>query len=70
MRMWARLATYLRFVGVPFSRLLFCVLSVLPACPQSPPHQRYIISIGTASEKVSSGKIWLYSYSWYGLLKI
>ena len=29
-----------------------------------------MISIGTPSEEVSSGTIWLYSYSWYGLQKI
>ncbi|MGD1072563.1 MAG: hypothetical protein ABSB15_20755 [Bryobacteraceae bacterium] len=34
------------------------------------PSQLYLVSIGTASATVSSGTIWLYSYSWYGLQKI
>ncbi len=45
------------------------VLSI-PAFAQLPSQQKYTISIGTSSEKVSSGTIWLYSYSWYGLQKI
>lgn len=51
-------------------RFVLGALSTLPACAQSPPQQRYMISVGTSSEKVSSGTIWLYSYSWYGLQKI
>jgi hypothetical protein len=40
------------------------------ALAQEPPEKQYTISIGTASEKVSSGTIWLYSYSYYGLQKL
>ena len=29
-----------------------------------------MFSIGTSSERISSGEVWLYSYSWYGLQKI
>ena len=50
--------------------VLLGVLSSRPACAQSPPQRQYLISIGASSEKVSSGTIWLYSYSWYGLQKI
>jgi hypothetical protein len=46
------------------------VLSIRPAFAQAPSQQQYTISIGTPSERVSSGTIWLYSYSWYGLQKI
>ena len=49
---------------------LLGVLSIPPAFAQSPSQQEYTISIGTSSEKISSGTIWLYSYSWYGLQKI
>ena len=59
-----------------YASVLICSL-VLPALAgllsrgtafaQEPPRQQYAISIGTASEKVSSGTIWLYSYSYYGL---
>jgi hypothetical protein len=49
---------------------LLGVVSILPAFPQSAPQQKYVVSIGIPSEKVPSGTIWLYSYSWYGLQKI
>lgn len=64
----ASCASILSF-SLPAAALLV-VLSIRPACAQSPSQQEYIISIGTSSEKVSSGTIWLYSYSWYGLQKI
>src|SRR5882757_7516696 len=37
---------------------------------QTPARQNYVISTGTAANTISSGTIWLYSYSWYGLQKI
>jgi hypothetical protein len=52
--------------AMPLSLLLIC-LSV-SAAQASPPQQRkYVISVGTPSEKLASGTLWLYSYSWYGL---
>jgi len=42
-------------------------LSIRPAFAQVAPQQQYMISIGTAPEKVASGTIWLYSFSYYGL---
>ena len=49
---------------------LLAALSTLPASAQAAPVQKYVISVGAAAEKVSSGTIWLYSFSWYGLQKI
>jgi hypothetical protein len=43
------------------------LLSIRPAFAQEAPQQQYTISIGTAPEKIASGTIWLYSYSYYGL---
>jgi hypothetical protein len=43
------------------------LLSIRPAFAQEAPQQQYMISIGTAPEKIASGTIWLYSYSYYGL---
>src|SRR5256885_396430 len=37
---------------------------------QTPARQNYVISTGTAANTISSGTIWLYSYSWYGVQKI
>jgi hypothetical protein len=34
---------------------------------QTPLQKRYVISLGTASERLASGSLWVYSYSWYGL---
>jgi hypothetical protein len=39
----------------------------LPAPAQTVSPHRYVICVGTPSEKLVSGTIWLYSYSWYGL---
>ena len=49
-----------------FLALLSLVLT-RPALAQTAPRQRYVICVGTASEKLTSGTLWLYSYSWYGL---
>src|SRR5689334_21738057 len=46
------------------------LLSMLSVYGQSLPREKYIISIGTPSEKVASGTVWLYSYSQYGLQKV
>jgi hypothetical protein len=46
------------------------VLVCGPLCPiraQQPPVLRYRFAIGDQSRGVSSGSVWLYSYSWYGL---
>ena len=51
-------------------RVLLALLSPLlirPASAAPPSQQKYVISIGTASERLASGTLWLYSYSWYGL---
>jgi hypothetical protein len=48
---------------------MLALVSTRPAIAQEPQQRRFAISIGTESEKVSSGTIWLYSYSWYGLQK-
>jgi hypothetical protein len=34
---------------------------------QQPRQEKYLISVGTAAERLPSGTLWLYSYSWYGL---
>jgi len=39
----------------------------LPAPAQTAPQSKYVISVGRPSEKLRSGTLWLYSYSWYGL---
>jgi hypothetical protein len=49
---------------------LLALLSILPVSAQSAPQKKYMVSIGSPSGKVSSGAIWLYSHSWYGLQKI
>lgn len=53
----------------PTGTVLLALVSML-AYAQSPPSMRYAISIGAPPERVSSGTLWLYSYSWYGLQKI
>ena len=40
---------------------------IVPAPAQTGPQGKYVISVGTPSEKLGSGTLWLYSYSWYGL---
>ncbi len=57
-------------MSVGLTAALLCALSIGPAWAQAPSQQKYIIAIGTPSETVSSGTIWLYSFSWYGLQKI
>jgi hypothetical protein len=52
------------------ARLLLVALLSAAAFAQKPPQQRYLISIGAESSTVSSGAVWLYSYSWYGLQKL
>jgi len=37
------------------------------ASAQTSSQRNYVISIGTRAEKVASGTLWLYAYSWYGL---
>lgn len=49
---------------------LLAPFSIGIARAQSPDHRHYVISVGAASNKVASGAIWLYSFSWYGLQKI
>jgi hypothetical protein len=44
-------------------------LLIEPAVAQTLPQHRYVISIGAESGKITSGTLWLYSYSWYGLQK-
>lgn len=64
-------ARYVRILSLSVAvAALLAVFSALPALAESPLQQKYIISIGSLPEKVSSGTIWLYSYSWYGLQKI
>lgn len=46
---------------------LLIPLLIRPASAQSPPQPKYVVSVGTPSEKLVSGTLWLYSYSWYGL---
>jgi hypothetical protein len=50
--------------GVLFAVLISAVTQ--PAFAQTPQQDRYVISIGTESERLT-GTLWLYSYSWYGL---
>ena len=42
----------------------------LPAFGQTTPPQRYIVSIGPNAEKVKSGKVWLYGFSYSGLQRL
>ncbi len=52
------------------ARILLALLAPLlipAASAQTLPQQSFVISIGTPSEKLVSGTLWLYSYSWYGL---
>lgn len=52
------------------SRIFLAFLSSVltqTAFAQTPPQHRYVIGVGTESEKLTSGTLWLYSYSWYGL---
>jgi hypothetical protein len=39
----------------------------LPAAAQTGAQHKYVISVGRPSEKLPSGALWLYNYSWYGL---
>lgn len=51
-------------------RALLALLSSLlfrPALAQPALQHKYVICSGTESEKLTSGTLWLYSYSWYGL---
>ena len=52
------------------SPLVLGLALTLPAFAQTTPQQRYLISIGPSAEKVKSGTIWLYSFSYYGLQKL
>jgi len=53
--------------AVRVSLALLTPLLAPPAFGQSPAQAKYLVSIGTPSEKIVSGIVWLYSYSWYGL---
>lgn len=67
----ARSASYIssvRVILVPV--LLLATLSIESAEAQSAAQKEYTVSIGSLSDRVSSGSIWLYSYSWYALQKI
>jgi hypothetical protein len=46
---------------------LLMPLFIRSTSAQSPQQQKYVISVGTPSNKLVSGTLWLYSYSWYGL---
>src|SRR3954451_11745027 len=48
---------------------LLMPLLIRPTSAQSPQQQKYVVSVGTPSDKLASGTLWLYSYSWYGLQK-
>ena len=50
--------------------VLLSLLSIVAAYGQSPAQKQYVVSIGTSFAKVASGTVWLYSHSWYGLLKL
>jgi hypothetical protein len=52
------------------SQVVLGLVLTLPAFAQTTPQQRYVISIGPDAEKVKSGVIWLYSFSYYGLQKL
>ena len=52
------------------TRLTLVALISVAAFAQEPPRQRYLISIDAESSPVSSGTVWLYSYSHYGLQKV
>jgi hypothetical protein len=63
--------------GAPtISAIAYCSLLALlsallfrPALAQPALQHKYVICVGTESEKLTSGTLWLYSYSWYGLQK-
>ena len=46
---------------------ILCPILTLPAPAQSGSQHRYAICVGAPSERLVSGTLWLYSYSWYGL---
>lgn len=52
------------------ARLPLVALLLVAAFAQEPPRQRYLISIDAESSTISCGKVWLYSYSRYGLQKL
>jgi len=52
------------------SPVVLGLVLTLPAFAQTTPQQRYVISIGPNAERVPSGTIWLYSFSYYGLQKL
>ncbi|HEY7334056.1 MAG TPA: hypothetical protein VH639_04170 [Bryobacteraceae bacterium] len=53
-----------------FGPALIAAVLTSPAMAQSGSQREYIVSIGAASERVASGKMWLFSFSWYGLQRI
>lgn len=53
-----------------FRAAVLIVISAVSAPSESAFQREYTISMGTPSEKVPSGSVWLYSFSWYGLLKV
>jgi hypothetical protein len=66
-----RLAQLPSWRGLPFAGSFLLVLLGVPLCAaqaKQPPILRYRFAIGDRSHGVSSGSVWLYSYSWYGLL--
>lgn len=48
---------------------LLTLLLIRPTFAHSLQQKRYVVSVGTPSDKLVSGTFWLYSYSWYGLKK-
>lgn len=55
--------------GIALAARVFLTLLILVrlTSAQSAQQQKYVISVGTPSERLASGTLWLYSYSWYGL---
>jgi hypothetical protein len=46
---------------------ILILLLVRPSAAQPPLEARFVIAVGNSSARVSSGTLWIYSYSWYGL---
>jgi hypothetical protein len=51
-------------------RLLLLILLSVAGLAQTPTRRRYVVSIEGESSPISSGAVWLYSYSGYGIQKV
>jgi hypothetical protein len=51
-------------------RLLLLILLSVASLAQTPTRHRYVVSIDGESSRNSSGAVWLYSYSGYGIQKV